>query len=99
MTVREFLSDPKRWTKAAYARDANGRPVRSGDKTAMCFCLNGAINQCFVGDPQGNQAAWDKVFAVVMAKGDPAITSVCGFNDHPDTKHKDILAVLDEAGV
>lgn len=99
MTVREFLSDPKRWTKAAYARDANGQPVRSGDKTAVCFCLSGAIAHCFPNDPHGEQLAWDKVHDVIMAKGDLGIHGVTGFNDHPDTKHKDILAVLDEAGV
>lgn len=95
MTVRELLSDPNRWTKCAHARDADGKAVLWTSDEAVCFCLAGAIDRCFRDDPHGKQLAWDKVYAVVVKRG----LGVTGFNDSITTTHKDILAVLDEAGV
>ena len=41
--VRELLSDPNRWTKGAMARNARLWPVDTGNSTAQCFCLIGAM--------------------------------------------------------
>lgn len=43
MKVTELLSDPARWTRGAWARDARGIPVNVMDPTAVCWCFVGAI--------------------------------------------------------
>jgi hypothetical protein len=41
--AREIISDSKRWTRNAYARDKNGRPVCPTDPKAVRFCAWGAV--------------------------------------------------------
>jgi hypothetical protein len=41
--VRDLLSDPAKWTQGATARDANGQPTDMNGKSAVCWCLSGAL--------------------------------------------------------
>lgn len=47
-----LFSGPEKWTKGTWARDADGQGVWSGDPTAICWCLSGAINKIGCGRPQ-----------------------------------------------
>lgn len=40
--VRDLVSDPTRWTKGTFARDADGHSVSSVSDTAVCYCVSGA---------------------------------------------------------
>ena len=41
--VRELFHDPSKWTRFANARNQSGYRVEPTDPTAVCWCLNGAI--------------------------------------------------------
>lgn len=41
--AREIISDRKRWTQFAYARDLNGHPVSAFDESAVCFDASAAL--------------------------------------------------------
>lgn len=43
--LRDLLSDPKRFTVGAFARNASGIPVGPRDEGAVCWCLLGAIRK------------------------------------------------------
>lgn len=96
--VREFLSDPARWSKGAWGRDASGTEARDA-RLACSFCLVGAICQTY-DSPTEIDAALKKLREIIARRyrGEGA-PSVVLFNDHPDTTHADILSVLDEAGL
>ncbi len=38
-----LISDPNKWTKAAYARNSRGEPVKY---LAVCWCAMGAVEKC-----------------------------------------------------
>jgi hypothetical protein len=42
--ARALISDPKRWTQNAFARDKHGHAVPPQDSRAVRFCSIGAIN-------------------------------------------------------
>lgn len=43
--VRELLSDPSRWTRGAYARDAEGNYANASGPNAVCWCAVGAFEK------------------------------------------------------
>lgn len=56
MKIRDLLADPSKWTQGAYARDAEGNKIRfrSGRDSAVCWCLQGAVQHCYDDD----EVAW-----------------------------------------
>jgi len=40
-----LLSDESKWTKDAWARDANGDRCQPNSKNAVCWCLVGALTK------------------------------------------------------
>ena len=42
--VRWLVSDPKRWTTGAMARNEKGRICEAYDDKAVCWCLHGAVS-------------------------------------------------------
>lgn len=40
---RQRIVDPRRWSRGAYARDAQGRPVNVQDPAAVCWCAAGSL--------------------------------------------------------
>lgn len=47
MTVAELLNDPSKWTREAYARNANGEAITARSPDAVCWCLTGALLRVF----------------------------------------------------
>ncbi|MDP9590618.1 UNVERIFIED_ORG: hypothetical protein J2W19_003182 [Shinella zoogloeoides] len=85
--ARELISDQKRWTQKAFARDASGNVVDSDDKAAVCFCAAGAITK-----------AANNLHVAVRARHafrEVARQSVLDFND--SHTHAEVLAVFDLA--
>lgn len=89
VSVRELLSDEKRWTRRWYARDAAGVGVGSRDKHAVCWCLVGAMRKSPIGKLH-QEVGLDLLRSVVYGP-------IAGFNDDPKTTHADVLRVLDAA--
>lgn len=87
--ARELLSDEKRWTQGAYARNKAKEDVPEFNPDAICFCMLGSIYRS-VGDYSRAQTAAQALRNVLPC---PIPT----FNDDLDRKHSEILAKFDEA--
>lgn len=90
--LRALLTPEKAWTKGAFARDAVGSSVRSVDPAAVCHCLIGGTLKVTGG-------AEDYLTTVVrldrQVQREGRFHNIAQFNDHPDTTHADVLALLD----
>lgn len=88
--VRALLSDPSRWTKGAFARDASGHNTMPSAGNAVCWCLNGAVRKVF-----GDESIWSPGLKVL---GDEIfkthLMSIAGFNDM--NTHAEVIALLDK---
>lgn len=86
---RELISDEKRWTKGAFARDGNGHSLNPWNITAVCFCSIGAL--------QRTHSKTDSTFHGAMAALDKAMSEdgVIYFND--TQTHSEVLAAWDRA--
>ena len=131
-TIRELIAHEEDWLTGPEATDKNGLIVDPTDKTAVKFCLVGAIVRVVGGsvdsysdcdqDYEGynqvvDQLCYNQVidqlrpvvvsgfpecFSWIRSLGeDPSVASedwfVATFNDYPDTKHANVIGVLDKA--
>ena len=87
--VRDLLSDPTRWTQGTFARDARGEPSHDWN-TESCWCLAGAIYRVAISDDYGMRAE-------EFVSNVTGVANIRLFNDHPNTTHESVLAVLDQA--
>jgi hypothetical protein len=92
----KILSDPKRWTKKAQARDEYGGMRFAADNAAVSFCLVGARERSASELHVGYQIRIDAGVFVSEAMTADHKWVTC-FNDDPYTTHADVLAVLREA--
>lgn len=97
--MRALLSDPKRWTQGAPARDeADGR-VLPGDTHATKWCLLGALIKirglkwegCYL--DMNKQGAW-RALRQTLGSNRPGIFEPYEFNDH--NSHRVVLNLLDQ---
>lgn len=93
MTPREILiaarakiEAPERWTKEAYALDANGDHVACDYEGAVRWCAVGAIG--YVG-----QELIDTAFREFLPEG----WILENWNDAPERTHAEVLAAFDRA--
>lgn len=100
--TRELLSDPARWTKGQFARNKKGSDTYSTSGDAVCWCVQGALRKIYNDDASPIILAAqlieralpaDLVSGANNAGKDPIVV----FNDDPNTKHEDVLRVLDKA--
>ena len=49
MKVYELLSNESRWTRRAYARDAQGNMCKANDPDAQSWCIIGGVYKCYTG--------------------------------------------------
>lgn len=78
--VSELYSDAAKWTKRAWGMNIHGESVPAKDKDAVCFCLEGAIENQATGVMQacvGYEAL--KTFGPHIKKN----RDIIGFNDAP----------------
>jgi hypothetical protein len=78
MKVKELLDSPAKWTQRSFARDFHGNPTSSGDPTAVCWCLSGAINKCYDNSHKENDEVYQKLSDHLTKKYEKTIV---GFND------------------
>lgn len=99
IVARDLICDPQRWTTGVPARDRRGRPVRSTDRRAVCWCGIGAVKVAAArlnGPPVGaldalRQAAHDS----------DGVTNITDVNDRrtgsPVERHRRVLDMYDRA--
>jgi len=87
--TREYLTDPKHWTKGELFRDANGNPCFRTE--ASCACLVGATVLVDPLDAAGRRDAYELLDSLLDDM--PLVV----FNDLETTTHADVLALLDKA--
>lgn len=98
--ARDLISDPKRWTQGAFARDTLGRDLFDAgeeDFEPVCFCSLGALAHVSGLHPDGTLPG-ESTLAEVIAKDlglPPEIGFVPDFND--THTHAEVLAAFDAA--
>lgn len=102
-SMRARLATPERWTKEKNARNAVGEGTTSTSPDAVCWCLYGALRCALpriptLADYSLEQDAEDLISQAMRDYPQtPTLRGISYFNDHADTKHTDVLAVLDIA--
>jgi hypothetical protein len=97
IAARAKIAKPEHWTRQSMMRDAQG--VSTYDpKKAHCYCLVGSMAAAnnedpLAYDPQGAIKALNKALRASPFR----FNMLSAFNDHPDTTHADVLAVIDAA--
>jgi hypothetical protein len=103
MKMHELLDSPEKWTKRAYARDAEQVPTIPGDPRAVCWCVQGARIQCYgSADDQGagpneSEVVRRKLQAAVAAKG--GHSRITWWNDAEGRTFGEVRALLLELDV
>ena len=87
--ARGLLSDERRWTKGAWARDATGRAIKSREPGAVCYCPVSAI---YLHDPDGRTGT-----CAVHALGVGGAAELVDYSDAEETTHADIMRLFDRA--
>ncbi len=97
--ARNILSDSSKWTKGVYARDSHSIPVDILSQHATCFCLGGAVTRAKDKlEVSSTFACGCLVLRVIKRRSDfKNINSIFEFNDSPQTKYEDVIAVIDES--
>lgn len=83
MKAYELLAKPESWTKCAESRDSNNHPVYPLKSLAVKWCVVGAILKCYPNS-----------YEDMIAKLHTRIYNVDLWNDHPNTNHAAVIAVL-----
>lgn len=93
--ARSRIEDPKRWIKEFYHREVDG---------VKCYCAVGALDSTLEGiegfpfDDRLNWAdEWSAARDALYNSRPAQFHNVPAFNDDPDTKHEDVLALYDRA--
>lgn len=81
--ARALLASPDAWTNGVHARDAAGRAVDYDSPSAVSFSLRGALRRA--GGPTFD-----------LELGRELNQRFTRFNEHPHTRHDDIIALLDD---
>ena len=107
--VRLLLADPKAWTQDSLARGIFGNPCHHSDPYASCWCLTGAIDRVaqqmkqwiLATDLPAHNAMYHAARDAITDAITDAIPGeklqLASFNDRSDTRHADVLDVLDRA--
>lgn len=87
MKIREFLADPKVWTKGV-----QHEVITTRDGTQHRYCLLGAIKECYP-DPADSADVFN-----TLAEGIEGLyggfNTMAGWNDHPDRTHEQIMHLV-----
>jgi hypothetical protein len=90
--ARKILTDEKNWTIGTFARDSKGEKVSAYDKTAVCWCLEGAIHKA-IEHRTFDCEIWDALKQHLATNY--GYSSLAGFNDWSYRSHDDVLKFLD----
>lgn len=96
--ARELLSDVRRWTKGAYARNAQHEPCEPQDDGACQYCLIGALALASGGGlTEEEQKVFGAAESALCALLPPRVGGLAQWNDYHARSHADVLALLDRA--
>lgn len=95
--VQALLSEKRRWTKNAGARNAARGVVEPRDPGACKVCLEGAVSRCVV-DPIVKRRVEARIKGAIETLF-PAYKeqAIYGFNDAAERRYEDVAAVLERA--
>ncbi len=96
MKIKDLLNSPDKWIQHCYAKKKNGKLVHPAKPEAYCFCLRGALIQCYA-NMQEKNVAENKLLKVVAEN--TLHTGLIAFNDSPETTFEDIRRILEIADV
>lgn len=100
MKMHELLDSPEKWTQKAMARDKDGFSKFEWSEDAVCWCMAGACMRCY---PSRDEACsvWRRLNRHVTSDVSPwpAYEDATAWNDDPERKYEDVVAVLKELDV
>lgn len=95
--ARARIADPAHWIKGSFAMTAAGRTIGPACPNAICWCLVGTL-RADDNDPEILFTETVKfVTEIIKERFSDRYHNAPAFNDHKDTTHAMVLAVLDEA--
>lgn len=90
----DIIRDPANWTQGVQARDKDGEAVPPYRSTACRWCARGAIAKACAEQPLGSRPPpYEALYAVEKHLQ----RRLWQFNDAYDTKHQDVVDLLDRA--
>lgn len=102
MKVRELYTDESKWTQGAFARTKYGSGCPRIRPEACCFCLLGAVLNCYP-----NKEQQIPILEKLTQKVNPEGTGTCWFksnfviewNDHPTRSFTEVKELVDELDI
>lgn len=91
LAIRAKIDTPEKWTQGSYARDAEGRDVRSNSEKACRFCAMGAVLSLRLSPERNLNAEQYLIGQMLRPYGIPA------FNDNHT--HAEVMALFKELDV
>jgi hypothetical protein len=91
--ARELISDEKRWTQRAEARNASGNDVGVYSPKAVCFCSLGAMAKVCERELYGRELVAREALRNEIRDGHSS--GIANFNDNHT--HAEVLALFDRA--
>jgi hypothetical protein len=90
--LREFFTDPEKWTQRAEARDFLGDAVDPENETAVCFCPRGGAAHIFGWSTTAFEIR-TSLTDTLRARGQHPDLPV--WNDMKETTHAKVLDLID----
>ena len=84
--LQDILTDARKWTQKANARDVQGDICLTNSKQAASWCLSGALTACDY-SYSDTDLIWHKINQYLMHRG---YSSAIDWNDSPDRTFQDI---------
>lgn len=90
MKAYELIDKPEKWTKGAFARDANGYRATTNFKEAVCYCIHGALG-----------VAYDGIYTAEAERirRRLGLTNLVGWNDAPERTWQEVYNLLKELDI
>lgn len=114
-SIQKLFSDKTRWTTKSTARNNRGTPVYADQKSAVCFCLLGAIYHVYGYSDRGHNwgassAGYEIIQKVnrvllksfrsrIYSSSGDEVINISRFNDDAMTTFEDVLSVVKAASV
>ena len=100
--ARALIDSPEKWTRGAYARDAERRAANPTDNGAVCFCALGALERAVWGCSLS--PVWLSALELLVELEIPMAwrataeaLNLAAYNDDPHMSHTAVLALFDAA--
>ncbi len=101
-TVAELLATEDKWTKGAYALDANGLVVTTTSTQAQCFCLAGAMIHLGYTNKQARRFLIDNGLVesdLGLSMGFNPWRAIVSWNDKKGRTYSEVIDLVRKAGI